>query len=113
MPIDARWGRALWASRLAALVVALLLTGCGDGGGGDGGIDVHGDISRQDIVAIVQLIKADEPTYPILSIHAESFPAVVVWTGWYCGDLCGVFHLYSVALVDGTWEIRTREDWIS
>jgi hypothetical protein len=61
----------------------------------------------------LDLVKTDEPSYPILSIDAQSPPPVVVWTGWVCGNTCGVYHYYEVAQVDGAWVIQKREDWIS
>ncbi|MGH7786433.1 MAG: hypothetical protein ACRERC_06170 [Candidatus Binatia bacterium] len=100
------------AARLAPLAVVLLIAGCGNDGS-DGGIEIHGDIGRRDVAGIVRLLKADEPTYPVLTIYAQSFPSVTVWAGWICGNVCGVFHVYKLALVDGAWVIRTREDWIS
>ena len=105
------------ATAIACLV--LVFAACGDEGEGGYPFKVFGTLADADVAAIVDVIESEPASlplagYPILWVDAESYaPHVEVWTGYFCGNLCGSGIRYKLEHIDDRWQIVERQRWVS
>jgi hypothetical protein len=76
-------------------------------------LQITGDFTSTDLDAIKATIRREDPERPLMSISRLPDDEVEVWTGAFCGPLCGHGKRYRLRKVGGTWTVVGRGSWAS